>query len=72
MAAVTVKVVADTPRLGHGEIDANPSPDPKASKIEEADAATTAPAAIAGHDAADFARDAAGSAIRLSERDSMV
>ncbi|MGA2190902.1 MAG: hypothetical protein ABSH33_20480 [Steroidobacteraceae bacterium] len=55
IAVDTVKVVAETPRFGQGEIDANPSPDPTASKTKETDAATKAPAMIAGQDVADWA-----------------
>jgi hypothetical protein len=59
MAVITVKVIAETPRFGQGEMDANPSPDPRASRINEAAAATNEPAMIAGQDAADAAADSA-------------
>ena len=54
MAVVTVNVVADTPRPGHGDISANPRPDPNASKISDTETATNAPAMIAAHEAADL------------------
>jgi hypothetical protein len=52
MAAVTAKVVPDTPWLGQGDIEANPRPDPKDSNINETDAATNAPENIAGQETA--------------------
>ena len=54
IAAVTVNVVAEAPCPGQGEIEANPRPDPRASRTSETDTATTAPAKMAGQDAADF------------------
>jgi len=53
IAALTVKAVADAPCPGHGEMIANPSPVPSATKMNETATATIAPAKIAGHDAAD-------------------
>jgi hypothetical protein len=55
IAVVTVNVVADTPRSGQGEIDANPMPEPSANKTNETPAATKAPAMIAGQEAVDKA-----------------
>jgi Protein of unknown function (DUF3035) len=54
IAVVTTNVVADTPLSAPDEIEAKPRPDPNAKNISEAAIATNAPAAIAGHDAADF------------------
>jgi len=56
IAVVTAKVVALTPRPGHGEIDANPRPEPSANNTNETDAATNAPAMMAGQEAADPTR----------------
>ena len=53
IAALTVKAVADAPCPGHGEMIANPSPVPSATRTNETATATTAPAKIAGHDAAE-------------------
>src|SRR5271165_1512703 len=53
MTPLMVNGVADTPWLTHGEIDADPMPDPKAIRMSEVAAATNAPAMIAGHEAAD-------------------
>jgi hypothetical protein len=55
IAVVIANVVAVAPWPGQGEISANPSPEPSASSTKETDAATNAPAMIAGHDAADAA-----------------
>jgi hypothetical protein len=54
MAVVMANVVADAPRSGQGEIEANPMPDPRAIKMTLAAAATKAPAMMDGHDAADL------------------
>ena len=43
-----------TPELDQGETDANPRPDPSATRISELEAATTAPEMIAGNDTADI------------------
>jgi hypothetical protein len=53
IAVVTANVVAVTPRPDQGEIAANPSPEPSASNTNETDAATNAPATMAGQVAAD-------------------
>jgi hypothetical protein len=55
IAVVTAKLVIDAPRSGHGEIDANPMPDPSATRMTVLAAATKAPATMDGQDAADFA-----------------
>jgi hypothetical protein len=55
MAVVTAKLVSDAPRSGQGDIEANPIPDPSATRTTVLAAATKAPAMMEGHDAADFA-----------------
>jgi hypothetical protein len=62
IAVVIANVVALTPRPGQGEIDANPSPEPSASNTSETDAATNAPAMMAGQEAADPPRADSASA----------
>ena len=47
MPAAIVKVVGEGPTPGHGEIAANPKPDPSMSKISENAIAVAAPAQIA-------------------------
>ena len=54
-AASTPNVVADGLELYHGETDAKPRPDPRASKISATAAIAKAPAMIAGHDTAEIA-----------------
>jgi len=49
-----LKVVADTPWPGHGDIAANPRPAPNTKRIKETAAATKAPAMMAGQEAADL------------------
>jgi hypothetical protein len=49
IAIMSVKLAADIPSLLHGEMDANPKPDPSATSSSEAAEATAAPAQIAGH-----------------------
>jgi hypothetical protein len=56
IAVVMANVVAVTPWPGQGEIDANPSPEPSVNSTNETDAATAAPAMMAGQEAADPAR----------------
>jgi hypothetical protein len=56
IAVLTANAFAVTPWPGHGEIDANPSPEPSANSTNETDAATDAPAMMAGQEAADPAR----------------
>jgi hypothetical protein len=56
IAVVTANVVAVMPWPGQGEIDANPSPDPSANSTNDTDAATNAPAMMAGQEAADPTR----------------
>src|SRR5580693_2914001 len=55
IAVVTAKLVIDAPRSGHGEIEANPMPDPSTTRMTVLAAATKAPAMMDGQDAADFA-----------------
>src|ERR1700730_9337019 len=55
MAVITEKVVAEAPLLGQGDMEAKQIPEPKAARIRLAAAAVTAPAKIAGQDAADAA-----------------
>ena len=55
MAVVTAKVVTDAARSDQGEMDANPTPDPRATRMTVVAAATKAPAKMEGQDAADFA-----------------
>src|ERR1700677_1858369 len=55
MAVVTANAVTDAPRSGHGEIDANPMPDPNATSMTVLAAATKAPAITDPQDTADFA-----------------
>src|SRR6201996_3665714 len=52
---VTVKVAADAPLLGHGEIEARPTPDPSSTRTSDEAVATKAPAKMAGHETADTA-----------------
>jgi hypothetical protein len=52
IAALMVKALTAAPALDHAEKDSRPTPEPTAIKINEADTATNAPAAIAGHEAA--------------------
>jgi hypothetical protein len=54
IAATAVKVLADAPLLAPGDIEANPNPDPMASKTKLVAITTAVPAKIAGHDTADF------------------
>src|SRR4029077_13472545 len=54
-AAKTPKVVADGPELYHGDTEAKPRPDPRASNISATAAVANAPAMIAGHDTAEIA-----------------
>jgi hypothetical protein len=70
MAVVTAKVVADTPWFGQGDIDANPRPEPSANNTNETDAATKAPAMMAGHDAADWDTEDEATARAYSARGS--
>ena len=60
IAVSTVKVVIETPSHAQGETEARPSAEPKASKINETDAATTAPQKIAAHETADWEDSADG------------
>jgi hypothetical protein len=55
IAAQTPNVVADGPELYHGDTEAKPRPDPRASNISAAAAIAKAPAMIAGHDTAETA-----------------
>jgi hypothetical protein len=55
IAVVTAKVVIEAPRSGQGEMEANPMPDPNATRTTVLAAATKAPAMMDGQDAADFA-----------------
>src|SRR5689334_1923856 len=72
MAVMTVKPVADTPERGHGDIEANPSPDPIARRINVVETAANAPAIIEDHDTAE-AEDStvAASAPRTSRRSAL-
>jgi len=54
IAVITVNVVAEAPCPGHGDTEANPKPAPTARSMRDTDAATTAPARIAGHDTAEL------------------
>jgi len=56
IAVVMANAFAVTPWPGQGEIDANPRPEPSANSTNETDAATNAPAMMAGQEAADPAR----------------
>jgi hypothetical protein len=56
IAVVIANVVAVTPWPDQGEIAANPSAEPSASNSNETDAATNAPAMMAGQEAADSRR----------------
>jgi hypothetical protein len=53
MAVITVKVVAEAPRWGQGDTEANPIPAPRATNIRLVAIAVIAPAKMAGHEAAD-------------------
>jgi hypothetical protein len=50
---MTEKDLSDAPLPGHGETEASPKPEAKASRISDTAAATTAPAMIAPQDTAD-------------------
>jgi hypothetical protein len=56
IAPEIAKVAADAPRFGHGDIAANPSPEPKANSRMENAMAATAPARIAPQETAAPAR----------------
>src|SRR4051794_15058948 len=47
-AVIQATLVADAPLSRHGETDANPRPDPRATSTIDAAAATNAPAKMAG------------------------
>ena len=52
---MTLKVVGDAPLWGQGDTDARPNPVPRATSTRLAAIAVTAPAKIAGQEAADTA-----------------
>jgi hypothetical protein len=52
-AVITVNVVAEAPLPGHAETEASPRPDPTAMRINDTEAATNAPAKMAGQETAD-------------------
>src|SRR4051794_501290 len=52
-AVIHATPVADAPLSRHGETDANPRPDPRATSTIDAAAATNAPAKMAGQVTAD-------------------
>jgi hypothetical protein len=52
---MTPNVVAETPELGHGDTDARPNPEPKATSISPIEAIAKAPPIIAPQETADTA-----------------
>jgi len=48
IAIITVKVVAETPKLGQGDTEDRPKPDPRARRIRDVAAIAKAPASIGG------------------------
>jgi hypothetical protein len=48
-AVITVNVVAVAPRLGQGDRDSSPTPEPRATRITVKEAAANAPPMIAAH-----------------------
>src|SRR5262245_60628890 len=54
IAVITVNVVADAPSPRQGDTDASPSPDPSAIRMRDTEAATNAPARMAGHETAEL------------------
>src|ERR1700676_3098283 len=61
MAAAAVRLPADIPRSGQGEMDANPRPAPKVRRIRAKDTATVAPARMDPQEAPGPARSRAAS-----------
>jgi hypothetical protein len=54
IAATALKAAAEAPLFAHGDEEANPNPDPSASKISVAETAATVPAKMAAQETADF------------------
>jgi hypothetical protein len=67
IAVITVKVVAETPELDHGDTEARPKPDPSARRINDDEAAAKAPAIIAGQLIAEVDDSRGSSALPMPE-----
>jgi hypothetical protein len=66
IAVIAEKVVSDAPLLGQGETAAKPRPDASANRINDTEAATTAPAMIAAHETAEVADSTVGAPVPVT------